>query len=76
MVSKPANLPVFIHWQHGSDRTGTMCAIYRMAVQGWPKAEAIREMTDGEFGFHTMWGNLIDYLRQLDVERIRREAGF
>ena len=52
-----------------------MCAIYRLAIQGWTKDAAIAEMTQGDFGFHTMWGNLPDYLRALDVERIRREAG-
>lgn len=38
--------------RHGSDRTGTMCALYRIAVQGWSKEDAIREMTAGGFGFH------------------------
>jgi protein tyrosine phosphatase (PTP) superfamily phosphohydrolase (DUF442 family) len=75
IATKPANQPVFIHCQHGSDRTGTMCAIYRMAVQGWSKDDAIAEMTQGDFGFHPMWGNLLDYLRRLDIDRIRREAG-
>lgn len=75
LVTQPANQPVFVHCQHGSDRTGTMCAVYRMAVQGWSRDEAIREMTEGGYGFHTMWSNLIDYLRRLDVPQIAREAG-
>lgn len=75
VIAKPANQPVFFHCQHGSDRTGTMCAIYRLVIQGWSKDEAIREMTEGDYGFHVVWGNLIDYLRKLDVERIKREAG-
>jgi hypothetical protein len=32
-------------------------------------------MTHGGFGFHPIWGNLVDYLRNLDVERLKREAG-
>lgn len=75
IVSKPENLPIYIHCHHGSDRTGTMCAIYRMAFQGWSKQEAIAEMTQGGFGYHTMWSNLIDYLQHLDIDRLKREAG-
>jgi len=71
-----ANLvPVFVHCQHGSDRTGTMCAIYRIAVQNWPKDKAIEEMTKGDFGFHDIWANLIEYIRGLDIEKIKKQAG-
>jgi len=75
IVAKPANQPLFFHCHHGSDRTGTMCAVYRLVVQGWSKDDAIREMTEGDYGFHIVWGNLITYLRALDVERIRAAAG-
>ena len=66
--------PVFVHCQHGSDRTGTMIAIYRIAVQGWTKREAIDEMTKGGFGFHPMWKNLIAYIEKLDVAAVKRQA--
>ncbi len=69
------NLPAFVHCLHGSDRTGTMCAIYRIVIQGWDKDEAIREMTEGGFGFHTGFQNLPAYLRGLDVNKIRTAAG-
>jgi protein tyrosine/serine phosphatase len=75
IVTKPENQPVFFHCHHGSDRTGTMCAIYRLVVQGWSKDDAIREMTEGNYGFHIVWDNLITYLRDLDVDRIRSAAG-
>ena len=75
IVSDPARTPVFVHCQHGADRTGTMCAIYRIAVQGWTKDEAIREMKEGGFGFHEVWENLIKYIDGLDVEQIKRRAG-
>ena len=67
--------PVFVHCQHGADRTGTMCAIYRIAVQGWSKDNAVEEMTKGGFGFHSIWQNLPEYVRKLDVEEIKRRAG-
>ena len=73
VVSNPDNQPVFVHCMHGADRTGVMSAAYRIVVQGWSKEEAIREMTEGGFGFHGVWQNLIDYVEELDVEGIRAE---
>jgi len=75
IVTNPKRRPVFVHCQHGADRTGTMCAIYRIAVQGWSKDEALREMIDGGYGFHGMWENLRRYIRKLDISDIRRRAG-
>ncbi len=68
------NAPVFVHCQHGADRTGMMCAIYRMVICGWDKSSAIREMTEGGFGFHPVWTNLVTFLQNLDVEAIRKKA--
>jgi len=67
--------PVFVHCQHGADRTGLMCAVYRVAVCNWTKAEAIREMTQGEFGHHTIWTNLVKFMQDLDIDAIKKEAG-
>jgi len=74
IATDPERQPVFVHCQHGADRTGVMVAAYRIAVEGWSKDEAIREMTEGGYGFHSVWKNLVDYVRELDVGRIRREA--
>jgi protein tyrosine/serine phosphatase len=75
IVTDTNRAPVFVHCQHGADRTGTMCAIYRVAVCGWTKDEAIKEMTQGGFGFHKTWQNLIQYVRDLDIEKLNQEAG-
>lgn len=75
LATDPEKQPIFVHCQHGADRTGTMTAVYRIVVQGWSKDEAIAEMTGGGFGFHAIWKNLITYVRELDVEKIRSAAG-
>jgi protein tyrosine/serine phosphatase len=67
--------PVFVHCQHGADRTGLMCAVYRVAICGWTKDEAIREMTQGGFGHHVIWTNLVKFIRELDIDGITKEAG-
>jgi len=75
IVTDPNRTPVFVHCQRGADRTGTMCAIYRIAVQGWSKEEAIEEMTKGGFGHNPIWSNLVDFIRELDIDQIKRAAG-
>ena len=75
IVTNPRRVPVLFHCQHGADRTGTMCAIYRVAVQGWSKEAAIKEMTDGGYGFHGIWQNLIHWINALDIDEIKKRAG-
>ncbi len=75
IVTNPKRCPVLVHCQHGADRTGTMCAVYRVAVQGWSKEEALKEMMQGGFGFHGIWENLIQWINGLDIEGIKRKAG-
>ena len=75
IATNPKRTPVLVHCLHGADRTGTMCAIYRIAVQGWERKDAIKEMTDGGYGFHYVWQNLIDYLEALDIDRMKKDAG-
>jgi protein tyrosine/serine phosphatase len=74
-VTDPAKTPVLVHCQHGADRTGTMCAVYRIAVQGWSKEDALEEMRQGDYNFHEIWKNLVPWIKKLDVEAIKKEAG-
>jgi protein tyrosine phosphatase (PTP) superfamily phosphohydrolase (DUF442 family) len=75
IVTDRKRSPVLVHCQHGADRTGTMCALYRVAVQGWTKEEALKEMTEGGFGFHGIWDNLIQWINGIDIEGIKKRAG-
>ncbi|MGE4544521.1 MAG: protein-tyrosine phosphatase family protein [Pedobacter sp.] len=74
IATTPTLQPVLVHCLHGSDRTGTMVAIYRIAYQGWSKAQATDEMVNGGFGYHPMWQNLLHYIDELDVDAIKEEV--
>ncbi len=67
------NYPIYVHCKHGSDRTGVVIAMYRIIVQGWSKEAAITEMKGGGYGFHLIWGNIPEYLENVDVEKIKAQ---
>lgn len=71
VINSPDNYPVFFHCQHGADRTGTMAAVYRIVVDGWSKEDAIDEMKSGGYNYHSIWKNLITYLREMDPEKLK-----
>jgi protein tyrosine/serine phosphatase len=48
--------PVFVHCQHGADRTGCMIGIWRVTQQGWTYQQALTEMR--KYGFNPRWHNL------------------
>jgi len=75
VVTDTNNLPVFVHCERGADRTGMMCAMYRMVVCGWPKPQAIEEMKNGGFGFNPAWHELVTFIEKADVADIKRRAG-
>ncbi len=74
IVTDPARLPVFVHCQRGSDRTGTAVAVYRICVQGWSKEDAIDEMVNGGYHFARGFNHLTSYLRSLDAATLTSAA--
>lgn len=73
---KQAKGPVVVHCWHGSDRTGTIVAAYRMVFQDWSKADAIDEFQNGGYGFHEkFFSNLLDLLNNLDIEKLKKQLG-
>ena len=61
-------VPVLVHCWHGADRTGTMCALYRILRQGWKVEDAITEMKDGGYGYHSIWFHLPRFIRKTAKE--------
>jgi tyrosine-protein phosphatase SIW14 len=43
IADAPENWPVFVHCQHGSDRTGTIVACYHISHDGWNADRSIAE---------------------------------
>ena len=70
LVSDPEHQPVFIHCRHGSDRTGTMVAAYRMVIQKWSKQDALTEMKNPDFGFHRLFFTLPPIIKYTNVGKI------
>lgn len=69
IATDPARRPVFVHCQHGSDRTGVVIAAYRVVVQGWSMQKARRELP--RFDFHEVFVPLERYLDEFDADRVR-----
>lgn len=63
IVSNPSNWPVFVHCQHGADRTGSAVALYRIKIQKWNKEDAINEMVNGGYHFHKIHSHLKNFVR-------------
>jgi len=72
IIQNKDNHPVFVHCQHGADRTGMMVAIYRMMEQGWSVDESRTEVEN--FGFHKIWKDIQKYLKRFDPEKMRRKV--
>jgi protein tyrosine/serine phosphatase len=71
ILSDESGGPYLVHCQGGADRTGLVIAAYRMVVQNWSYGEAIGEMRYC-LGFNK---NVMQFLQNLDVEKIKLELG-
>ena len=70
IVRDPSLRPLYVHCQHGVDRTGAMMAVYRMEEEGWSNPEAFAEMEF--FDAHLIWQDLRNFVRAYRPGRGRR----
>jgi protein tyrosine phosphatase (PTP) superfamily phosphohydrolase (DUF442 family) len=72
VVEDPANQPVFVHCQHGADRTGTAVATYRIVEEGASVDDAYAEMK--RFNMHGVFGPILHhFLTELDPSAIQSQ---
>jgi protein tyrosine/serine phosphatase len=73
-IIKNSEHPVLVHCWHGSDRTGTIIAAYRLVFDNWSKKQAINEFQKENLGYHyNMYPQLLVLLKNLDVKKIKRQ---
>ena len=60
IINAEENWPVFIHCKRGSDRTGTIVALYRISHDEWTASKAMSEAKD--FGLSWMEFGMKDYI--------------
>ncbi|MBM3266338.1 MAG: tyrosine-protein phosphatase [Candidatus Sericytochromatia bacterium] len=66
ITTDPASGTVFFHCYHGSDRTGAMGAVYRIAADGWDFDRAVAEMR--HYGFHDGYQDTkLEFLRDFQA---------
>lgn len=73
-IIKRSQGPILIHCWHGSDRTGLISALYRILYQNWSKDEAIEELMKGGYGYHSLYRNIPEYIRKVNIESIRQRV--
>lgn len=72
---RSAPKPVLVHCWHGSDRTGSVVAAYRIVFQDWTPAAALDELRHGGFGYHEKtFPNIMRLFETLDAAELRRRV--
>ena len=61
IVRDPTLRPLYVHCQHGVDRTGALMAVYRMEDENWSNLEAYAEME--YFDAHLIWQDLRNFVK-------------
>lgn len=73
-IIKKERRPILVHCRHGSDRTGAVCAAYRIVFHNWSKEHAIDELINGGYGFHSIFDNIPNLIMGLDVKRLKTDV--
>ena len=74
IIARQQEGPFLVHCLHGADRTGLICAAYRVVFDQWTPEAACEEMVKGGYGFHVLWVNIPELLLKMDFGKIRRQV--
>jgi protein tyrosine/serine phosphatase len=70
LITSSENQPVFVHCKRGSDRTGTIIALYRIEYDGWTGDRAKSEAKQHGMGFWQY--KMKDYIEDYYTRRSRQ----
>ena len=70
LITSAENQPVFVHCKRGSDRTGTIIALYRIEFDGWTGDRAKSEAKQHGMGFWQY--KMKDYIEDYYTRRSRQ----
>lgn len=70
-INSAAGQPVFVHCKRGSDRTGTVIAVYRMRFDGWTDEQAAAEAE--KFGIGWWQRGMRDFIRDYYRDQILKK---
>jgi protein tyrosine/serine phosphatase len=74
-IIKNSDGPILIHCWHGSDRTGLVCAAYRIVFQDWTREAALDELVNGGFGYHkSIYKNITRWIENSDFEALKKKV--
>lgn len=72
---RDAPKPVIVHCWHGSDRTGSVVAAYRIVFENWPPDAALDELRHGGYGYHEKsFPNIMRLFETLDAAALRQRV--
>lgn len=72
LINDSQNWPVFVHCNHGKDRTGTIIACYRISHDGWTSEKAKAEAK--HYGMSWVQFGMKDYISDYDNKRRSKRA--
>jgi tyrosine-protein phosphatase SIW14 len=70
IINAPENQPVFVHCKRGTDRTGTIIAIYRIEHDGWTDHKAKQEAE--AFGLGLWQIRMKDYISDYYQDKLTK----
>lgn len=73
-ILNEAPKPILIHCYHGSDRTGLIIALYRLINNKWSKQDAMFELKQKKFGYHSfLFPNIENFILELDISQFKKD---
>lgn len=73
IMNDPRNQPIFIHCEHGKDRTGLVIALYRVKYENWEIEDAYQEWIENGHGLLLLLSDSLDQYFFKKAAQIKKE---